>query len=176
MKIVGANIKRSSKVDIMSSRITRCMLVVVLATAIAPGSESASARGQRLPRPSPIYSPTYPVPSPNVRSHCLHTSEESAEQAIRREQVLTAIRAINTAQMRQRRDTGTFLETAALLKHPDVLRLVDGRNAQVAPGWQLRLVTSADAYLLVIKDTLDPCGFAYFSDDTGLIYTGQAIS
>lgn len=78
--------------------------------------------------------------------------------------------------MRNRAGTGTFLDTAALLAHRDALRISGGQTGEIAPGWQLHLVTSPDRYIFSIKDTTDPCHFAYFSDDTGVIYTAQAIS
>jgi hypothetical protein len=77
--------------------------------------------------------------------------------------------------MRERTAAGRFLDTAALLAPSDVSVSATGQAREIAPGWQLKVVSSADNYLLSIKDTVDPCHFAYFSDDTGLIYTAQPM-
>src|SRR5258705_7667533 len=37
------------------------------------------------------------------------------------------------------------------------------------------LAVDADGYALSIKDSADPCGFAYFSDQSGVIYAGEYI-
>jgi hypothetical protein len=37
------------------------------------------------------------------------------------------------------------------------------------------MAAGPDRYVFAIKDTTDPCGFAYFSDDSGLIYTAQPL-
>jgi hypothetical protein len=37
------------------------------------------------------------------------------------------------------------------------------------------LVVDANGYIFSIKDTLDPCRFAFFSDQDGVIYTAKPI-
>ena len=40
----------------------------------------------------------------------------------------------------------------------------------VPDGFTLTLVTDGKSYTFSLKDTLDPCRFAYFSDQDGIIY------
>lgn len=122
-----------------------------------------------------IVSPTFPTPAVQARAGCLHGADESSEQATRRRQALTMTRAINTAQARQRAVNGKFADDAGLRALPDIAKSISGQTGEVAPGWQLRLATTEDEYVLAVKDTTDPCGFAYFSDDGGIIYTAQPI-
>jgi hypothetical protein len=42
-------------------------------------------------------------------------------------------------------------------------------------GFAVHFATDGSSYAFSVKDTLDPCAFAYFSDETGVIYTGQAL-
>jgi hypothetical protein len=45
----------------------------------------------------------------------------------------------------------------------------------VPDRWDPRLVTDGATYAFSVKDTTDPCGFTLFSDDTGIIYVGEAM-
>jgi hypothetical protein len=40
---------------------------------------------------------------------------------------------------------------------------------------ELRHAATPDSYVFGIKNTTDPSRFAYFSDESGLIYTGQPV-
>ena len=145
-------------------------ITVVLAIVLALVEAAVAAEK----RQRPIRSPTYPTPAPNLQ-RCLHGADESAEQSGRRRQALALSRAINTAQMRHRTGGGTFIDSASLMADPDVGAVASGQGDQIAPGWRLQLVTTGDTSLLSIKDSTDPCHFAYFSDDEGLIYTANPI-
>jgi len=37
------------------------------------------------------------------------------------------------------------------------------------------MAVDENVYGFSIKDSTDPCGFAFFSDQDGLIYTGEAL-
>jgi hypothetical protein len=143
---------------------------LMIATIVMVEPFATVSRAQR-----PI-SPTFPTPAPIAAgSQCLHGPNEAAEQAGRRRQALAVARAINTAQMRQRPAMGEFLDRAAVLRLPALVNLGATQTGEVAPGWSLQLAASADAYVFAIKDTTDPCQFAFFSDNSGLIYTAQPI-
>jgi hypothetical protein len=43
------------------------------------------------------------------------------------------------------------------------------------PGWELKLDVTQDGYWFLIKDKTDPCGFAFISNTSGLIYTAEPI-
>lgn len=146
------------------------LVVVSAVTSVRPAAES-----QRRLRSVIIVSPTFPTPAPQARVECLHGENESAEEATRRRQALTAARAINTAQARQRSAIGRFVDNTELLRLPEVTAIASAQPSDLAPGWQLRLATTADRYVFAVKDTTDPCGFAYFSDDSGVIYTAQPL-
>lgn len=150
------------------TRSTAVAVVLVIALALVGAALAAEKRQQ------PIRSPTYPTPAPNLQS-CLHGADESAEQSGRRRQAIVLARAVNTAQMRHRTRGGTFVDIASLRADPDVAAVAGGQGDQIAPGWRLQLVTTGDTYLFSIKDITDPCHFAYFSDDAGLIYTANPI-
>ena len=124
---------------------------------------------------TPIVSPTFRTPSPNTAAQCLHGADETTEQKERRRQGIALARIINTAQARQRGSGGTFFDTATLLAQPDVARIAGTSGNQLIQGWRLEHVASGDGYVFSIKDTLDPCGFAFFSDAAGIIYTAEPI-
>jgi len=42
-------------------------------------------------------------------------------------------------------------------------------------GFRARLTTDGTTYSLSVKDTVDACHFALFSDEQGLIYTAQPL-
>ena len=58
---------------------------------------------------------------------------------------------------------------------PKPYRPLAALNIPVAPGWEARLATDGNTCAFSVKDTTDPCGFTLFSDDIGVIYTGEAL-
>jgi hypothetical protein len=42
-------------------------------------------------------------------------------------------------------------------------------------GWRLTLDVSDHGYWFMIKDTTDPCGFAYVSNELGVIFRAEPI-
>jgi hypothetical protein len=154
----------------LMKRRTRTVIVLV---AVVPMLAAGVVFGDAQRRP---VSPTYPTAAPNSASQCLHGSDESGKQAGRRREALIAARALNTLQMRQKATTGAFLDQAASLVQLELARMVDGNGGEIAPGWEFHLLTTGDSYLFSVKDAKDPCRFAFFSDNTGLIYTTRPIS
>jgi hypothetical protein len=95
---------------------------------------------------------------------CLHGDDEVPEQRERRLQALAAARDVNTAQAAAGARTGVF---QPLLNLP--------LTRAVPPGFRLQLSNDGVTYAFSVKDTTDPCLFAYFSDQTGIILVGRAI-
>jgi hypothetical protein len=94
---------------------------------------------------------------------CLHGNDETAEQAKRRRDALQAVRYINAA------------ENMGLEKAKRYVPLGQVPGVQAPAGFKLSLVTDNKSYLFAAKDTQDACGFAYFTDETGLVYEAQPI-
>ena len=94
---------------------------------------------------------------------CLHGGDETPEQARRRQAARQAVRYVVTAE-------GMGLEKA---KRYVPLSQVPGVPA--VDGFRLSLVSDNKGYMLAAKDTRDACGFAYFSDESGLIYEGRPV-
>ena len=102
-------------------------------------------------------------PSQAPQPTCLHGPLESPEQAARKGAALTLIRQVNTLQARAMGGSKSYQST-------DQLQL------PVPPaGFELRLTATPAAYAFSVRDTTDPCRFAYFSDQQGLIFHGEAI-
>jgi hypothetical protein len=94
---------------------------------------------------------------------CLHGSDETPEQANRKRQALQNARQINTAE-------------ANLFRPNNRYSLLGDLGVQSSPsGFAVNLVADANGYVFSIKDTQDPCFFAFFSDQDGVIYSAQPI-
>ena len=99
---------------------------------------------------------------------CLHGADERAEHRTRREQALTLAQQIHRAQNAggpalrpgQRRPFLPFDQLAGLPPAPT--------------GFRVQLTTDGAAYAFLIKDTLDPCRYAVFSDQDLAIYEAMA--
>jgi hypothetical protein len=117
---------------------------------------------------------------------CLHGPTEAAEQAQRRAAALTATRAINTVQARLG-SRGRYFSHAEIASAPEFgteLRTAYGTfaerlslapGAELLPGWTLTLDVTSDGYWFMVRDTTDPCGFAYVSTQAGVIYRAEPI-
>ena len=89
---------------------------------------------------------------------CRHDRPSAVDKARRAEAVVLA-KAINNAQMESLRRARRY-EPATNL-----------RNLPPLPSdFRLELYVSDSGYIFSIKDTLDPCSFAVFSDAGGLLY------
>jgi hypothetical protein len=118
---------------------------------------------------------------------CLHGAAENAEQAARRRNALTATRTINNIQVNQPgAKTGQFLRHEELASSPFATKMRGSSNeiikrlsltpgTDILPDWQLTLDTAGRGYWFMIKDRLDPCGFAYISNQGGLIFRAEPI-
>jgi hypothetical protein len=118
---------------------------------------------------------------------CLHGTSESAEQAARRREALTATRTINNIQANQPgASKGQFLRHDELSSAPFAVRIGQSPDATVkrislAPGsdilpdWQLTLDVTPRGYWFMIRDKTDPCGFAFVSNQVGVILRAEPI-
>lgn len=90
---------------------------------------------------------------------CRHDSAEEAPDRVRREQALALAKAINEAE-------GIAAERIRLYRPLSQLTSLPAAPA----GFHVRLYTDGAGYILSIKDTLDPCRYGIFSDESGLVY------
>jgi hypothetical protein len=98
----------------------------------------------------------------SAQQTCLHDSSETAANRTRRQQAITVARAINTAEHR-----GLSPRQPGQRYQPfDQLTMVPA----IPAGFDLQFHTDGDTYTFSLKDTRDPCKYAIFSDQEGLIY------
>jgi len=118
---------------------------------------------------------------------CLHGTNESSEQAARRIEALTATRTVNNIQFNQPGAVARqFFRHDELTRSPFGQRLGESTDetvrrislspeAEILPGWKLTLDLAQNGYWFMIKDTTDPCGFAYISNQAGVIFQAEPI-
>jgi pectin methylesterase-like acyl-CoA thioesterase len=94
---------------------------------------------------------------------CLHSPDESPNQLSRRRLALQTAREINTA------------EAQAFQQKQAFASLADLSSIASPEGFSVSLASAGAQYVFAVKDNQDPCRFAYFSDQDGVIYTGQPI-
>jgi hypothetical protein len=100
------------------------------------------------------------TPQQRPAQACLHGDDESPEQRARRFAALALARDVNTMEAM----TAVYQPLANL-----------ALNRPTPDGFRLQLTTDGTGYAFSVKDTLDPCVFAYFSDQSGVILVGRAI-
>lgn len=124
------------------------------------------------------------APISAVAQECLHGPRSTDEQQARKKAALLAARQVNTLQangsIARKGKYLTQLEMSELyaegLKNrPAATPLVFDRSADIVPGWQLTFDLTQHGYWFMLKDKTDPCGFAYISNENGLIYTAEPI-
>jgi hypothetical protein len=95
---------------------------------------------------------------------CLHGPSETAAQALRRQAAIGFARLVKTTELRAHEQGQTYYTLGDLHTVP-------------APpdGFKAQLSTDGATYTFSIKDTLDPCRFALFSDQEGLIYSATPL-
>jgi hypothetical protein len=113
---------------------------------------------------------------------CLHGGGESADETARRRQALTMARVVNTLQAnRPAAATSPYLRHADLAvaaqnaRFPTLPHATLAPDKDVLPGWKLTIDVGENGYWFMIKDLTDPCGFAYISNQMGVIFTAQPI-
>lgn len=95
---------------------------------------------------------------------CLHGDNEVPEQRARRMAAIALARDVNTMQAMTFPKANRYQPLANL-----------ALNRPVPEGFRLQLTTDGAGYSFSVKDTTDPCLFAFFSDQTGIILHGRAI-
>jgi hypothetical protein len=125
--------------------------------------------------------------APAFAQQCLHESGETPDQVARKRAALTATRTINNIQFnRPEARNRVFLRHEELVNAPYVDGMKTSQNpvlqqlsftpdTDILPGWRLTLDVTPSGYWFSIKDTTDPCGFSYISNQSGLIYTAQPL-
>jgi hypothetical protein len=97
---------------------------------------------------------------------CLHGQNETSEHAARREKAIRVAHAINAAEVvvvgpqKQR------------YRRPEQLMNIP----PLPPGFELQFNTDGASYNVAIKDTLDACHFAIFSDQDKFVYTATPLT
>ena len=104
--------------------------------------------------------PQTPPPAQN----CLHGPSESADQASRRRAALQLAQQVNKVEAQANQQGHTFYALSDL----------PGLTSEIN-GFKVQLSTDGGTYTFSIKDTVDTCRFAYFSDQEGVIYSGMPV-
>jgi hypothetical protein len=100
---------------------------------------------------------------PAAPASCRHDSNATQADRTRRGQAVALAKAINTAEADTVRRSREYQPLSAL------------RNLPAVPaGFSLKLFADRDGYMFAVKDTLDACGYAIFSDAAGLLYEKSA--
>jgi hypothetical protein len=115
---------------------------------------------------------------------CLHNSNSTPEQQARESAALSAARQVNTIQANGAvKKGGAYLSQLEMGEayaeyartRPNAPALVFDRSGEVIKGWKLTFDRTETGYWFMIKDTTDPCGFAFISNENGVIYTAEPI-
>ena len=97
---------------------------------------------------------------------CLHGPGETAEQAARRDKAIKVAQAINSAQV-----------VVVGPQKPRYRRPEQLMNIPPLPqGFDLQFNTDGASYNFSIKDTLDACHYAIFSDQDKLVYAATPLT
>lgn len=128
----------------MHRRLLICAALVFTAVA-----HSSSSLEQREVIPSAAY--------------CRHDEAERPDDRARREAAVVLAKAIHAQQGGLAQRTRRYHPLTAL-----------GRLPAVPAGFELRLYHDVTGYVFSLKDTLDSCRFAIFSDESGLLYEKSA--
>jgi len=96
---------------------------------------------------------------------CLHGPDETVAERMRRQAAIAFVEQITSAQTRLHRERGTYVA------------LRDATAAASVPlGFVPRLMFDRWSYAVTVKDTFDPCRFALFSDQDGIVYEARPIA
>jgi hypothetical protein len=127
---------------------------IVIAAAIA-GAGCRSAAGPAIQ--------TTPGAATQAGPACLHAANESPAERARRAAAIGFVRGVNDAQAR------------ALGQKQEVVPLASLPPAPAGFQADLGVGTERTKYVLTVKDTTDPCRYALFTDQAGLIYSGGPL-
>lgn len=123
----------------------------------------------------------------SAQNKCEPDVAPTAEQQARRRDGVRIARLVNTAEASQSGAAGKkYVRQEELATSPYVQKRREGQDAfakslnfkggeEILPGWELNLDVTADGYWFMVRDKTDACGFAYISNQSGLIYTAEPI-
>ena len=95
---------------------------------------------------------------------CASNSDMTPEQKARRAELVAVARDINTQQASAAQTTKQYRAWGPLtLRHP------------VPAGVEVKMSVDANGYSFSVVDTTDQCRAGVFSNEVGIIYTGQAL-
>ena len=93
---------------------------------------------------------------------CLFGGDATPEQKVRRSQLVGLAREVNNQQVRHKA-SGYLTMDGLTLTQP------------VPEGVEIKMAADAKGYSFSIVDTTDGCRAGVFSNQAGIIYTGQAL-
>jgi hypothetical protein len=95
---------------------------------------------------------------------CLHGASEKAEQRTRRLAALEFAKKVN------------LLEGAGHFQAQRFFMIEDLPTLPPVPqGFTAQMSNDGGSYAFSLKDTLDPCAFAYFSDQDAIVYSATPV-
>jgi len=105
--------------------------------------------------------PSVPLSAqPGDRRRCLHGRSESPDQRLRRDDALAVAHDINVAEQ--------LAQLAGAKRYRPLEQLT---NISPTPrSFHVQLNTDGLSYTFSVKDMTDPCHYAIFSDQEGLVY------
>ena len=99
---------------------------------------------------------------------CLHGQNETSEHAARRQKAIKVAHAINAAEV---------VVAGPQSQRPKFRRLEELMNIPaLPPGFELQFNTDGASYNFAIKDAIDACHFAIFSDQDKFVYAATPLS
>ena len=101
------------------------------------------------------------LPAAAFAQTCLHGSNETAGERLRREQAIAFAHQLNAAE----KFAGGGIGPQRRYRPLEELRV-----PRIPAGFTVKLRTDGAGYIFSLKDTRDPCGFAVFSDQDGDVY------
>ena len=129
-----------------------CAASLVIAFVARAATPSAQAQMGRMIFPSSMPS-------------CRHTDNATQADRDRASQAVALAKAINASESEMVKRVGEYQPFTSLSALP------------TAPnGFKIHLYADRTGYLFSLKDTLDSCHFAVFSDVSGLIYQQSALT
>jgi hypothetical protein len=102
---------------------------------------------------------------PSAAASCRHTGNANQTDRDRAEQAVAFAKAINGAEAESKKRSGAYRSIASL-----------GNLPTVPTEFKVSLYADQTGYMFSLKDTLDPCHFAVFSDTAGLLYQQSALT
>ena len=105
-------------------------------------------------------------------------TSQVAPQQQKKARAAAALRIINTAEMDFKRSNGRFASFAELVSSGRLSKLNadPGHEEDLVAGYKMHLVVagSGASYAIDLRDT-EPCETAFFTNDSGVIFHGQAF-